>query len=469
VGGVAAFVLLAYVVPTPDVDGDLTSNLGVFAVFMAIVWPLGALLSRTQWKPVERWLVADRPPDAREIELTVQQPLRQVLAGGSGWLFAALFFAALNARESLPLAFEVGVVVLDAGVVTCALSYLLVERTLRPVTARALAFGLPERPGLPDVRTRLTWTWMLGTGVILADLMLIAMLVLAGTPASTERLAVTMLALGLVGTVVGWGAIMVAAQSVSDPVKAMRAALARVEEGDTTVQTPVYDASEIGLLQAGFNRMVAGLRERELLRDLFGRHVGEDVARNALDRGLELGGETREVAVVFVDLIGSTAMAAKREPAEVVATLNAFFSIVVEEVSVRGGWVNKFEGDAALCVFGAPTGHPSAAASALAAGRALHDRLARELPEADAGIGLSAGSVVAGNVGAAERFEYTVIGDPVNEAARLTELAKGTPARLLASEAILERAGAAEAGRWELGEQVTLRGRDRVTRLATPR
>jgi adenylate cyclase len=299
--------------------------------------------------------------------------------------------------------------------------------------------------------------------------MLIAMLVLAGTPASTERLAVTMLALGLVGTVVGWGAIMVAARSVSDPVKAMRAALARVEEGDTTVQTPVYDASEIGLLQAGFNRMVAGLRERELLRDLFGRHVGEDVARNALDRGLELGGETREVAVLFVDLIGSTAMAAKREPAEVVATLNAFFSIVVEEVSVRGGWVNKFEGDAALCVFGAPTGHPSAAASALAAGRALHDRLARELPEADAGIGLSAGSVVAGNVGAAERFEYTVIGDPVNEAARLTELAKGTPARLLASEAILERAGAAEAGRWELGEQVTLRGRDRVTRLATPR
>ena len=468
VGGIAAFVLLAYVVPTPD--GDLSgSQLGLFVAFMAVMWPLGALISRTQWRPVERWLLADRPPDRREIELTVQQPLRQAVAGGSGWLLGALFFAALNARESSLLALEVGVVILDAGIVTCSLSYLLVERTLRPVSARALAFGLPERPGLPDVRTRLTWTWMLGTGVVLADLMLIAVLVLAGTPASSERLALTMLAFGVVGTVVGWGSIMVAARSVSDPVKAMRAALARVEEGDTDVQMPIYDASEVGRLQAGFNRMVAGLREREKLHDLFGRHVGADVARQALERGLELGGESREVAVLFVDLVGSTAMAARRDPAEVVAILNAFFSLVVEEISVRGGWVNKFEGDAALCVFGAPTGHPSAAASALAAGRALRDRLSRDLPGAQAGIGLSAGSVVAGNVGAAERYEYTVIGDPVNEAARLTELAKGTPGRLLASEAIVARAGAAETGHWELGEQVTLRGRDRPTQLATPR
>ena len=82
---------------------------------------------------------------------------------------------------------------------------------------------------------------------------------------------------------------------------------------------PVTDGSEVGLLQSGFNSMAAGLRERERMRDLFGRHVGEDVARSALDgREPVLGGEVRDVAVLFVDLIGSTSMAANRPPREVV-------------------------------------------------------------------------------------------------------------------------------------------------------
>jgi adenylate cyclase len=137
-------------------------------------------------------------------------------------------------------------------------------------------------------------------------------------------------------------------------------------------------------------------------------------------------------------------------------------------VTLHGGWVNKFEGDAALCVFGAPSDHPNAAGAALSAGRELAQRLERELPDVEAAIGLSAGSVVAGNIGAAHRYEYTVIGDPVNEAARLTELAKTKPCRLLASEEIVERAAAAEAERWTLAERVVLRGRSTPTRIAIP-
>ena len=76
--------------------------------------------------------------------------------------------------------------------------------------------------------------------------------------------------------------------------------------------------------------------------------------------------------------------------------------------------------------------------------------------------------MVAGNVGAAERFEYTVIGDPVNEAARLTELAKTAPDRLLASDAAIERARPGERERWRSGETVRLRGRDRETVVASP-
>ena len=86
--------------------------------------------------------------------------------------------------------------------------------------------------------------------------------------------------------------------------------------------------------------------------------------------------------------------------------------------------------------------------------------------ELDAAIGVSFGTVVAGNVGAADRYEYTVIGDPVNEAARLTELAKESDGRLVASERALDAADEEERGRWELGEEVTLRGRSEPTRLA---
>jgi adenylate cyclase len=108
------------------------------------------------------------------------------------------------------------------------------------------------------------------------------------------------------------------------------------------------------------------------------------------------------------------------------------------------------------------------AGCALSAARELDARLRAELPELRAAIGVSAGTVVAGNVGSAERFEYTVIGDPVNEAARLTQLAKSTPERLLASAATLKRAAVAERGHWRPDGQATLRGRPSPTRLVIP-
>ena len=119
-------------------------------------------------------------------------------------------------------------------------------------------------------------------------------------------------------------------------------------------------------------------------------------------------------------------------------------------------------------MFGAPLALEDAPGAALRAGRELRDRLAAEVPELPAGIGISAGPVVAGNVGAQERFEYTVIGDPVNEAARLTELAKERRPRVLASEAAVQRAAPDEAKHWALDEETTLRGRAEPTRLAVP-
>jgi adenylate cyclase len=210
--------------------------------------------------------------------------------------------------------------------------------------------------------------------------------------------------------------------------------------------------------------MVEGLRERQRLHDLFGRQVGVDVARQTLERGTRLGGEQVDAAMLFVDVIGSTELAESHPPDEVVAALNAFFAVVVDVVDQAGGFVNKFEGDAALCVFGVPVPRDDAATCALLAARRLHDRLAH-VAGLTAAIGVSAGTVVAGNVGARARFEYTVIGDCVNEAARLTELAKTRPDRLLASSVALDRAAPEEAAHWRLDGALTLRGRSKPTRL----
>jgi adenylate cyclase len=268
--------------------------------------------------------------------------------------------------------------------------------------------------------------------------------------------------------VVGGFSSYVAAQASSDPIRNLREAYSEVEKGDFDVEVPIYDGTEIGMLQAGFNQMLHGLKEREELRDLFGRHVGADVARSALEKGVRLGGESRDVAVLFVDIIGSTSLAEDRPPEEVVALLNQFFEVVIDVVHEHEGWINKFEGDAALAVWGAPVVVDQMQTSALRAARVMGRRLEDEVPEIKAGIGVSCGSAVAGNVGTAERYEYTVIGDPVNEAARLTGLAKEVPARVVASCALVESACAEEAARWRELEPVTVRGKSRPTRIATP-
>jgi adenylate cyclase len=270
------------------------------------------------------------------------------------------------------------------------------------------------------------------------------------------------LAIGLLMTVI-------TAKAIADPLNAIRAAVERVAAGDLEAKVEIDDASEVGLLQAGFNRMAEGLREREKIRDLFGRHVGEDVARAALRERPRLGGEEREIGAVFIDLVGSTSLALAMAPTEVVRLLNRFFRVVIEVVESEEGFVNKFEGDAALCVFGAPVSGQDPAGRALCAARRLAERLDREVPEVGYGIGVSAGRAVAGNVGSERRFEYTVIGDPVNEAARLSDLAKEREETVIASDAAIARAAKDEQELWKQGERTVLRGRLEATVLASPR
>ena len=465
IGAGVVFVFLFFLLHLPAGSNreqqQLVNAVG-FGVYLLLSLVTGLLWARRTAVPVTRWLTSEQPATDEDRRVVLRQPLQQTRVDAALWLLAAAAFAGLNAPYDVGGALDVGITIVLGGVTTCGLVYLLTERALRPVVTRAMVGSSQPPPVLLGVTPRLLLAWVLGTGVPLTGIGL--GLVSPVGAASLGRSAVLFLV--AVGLVFGLLAIAAAAGAVSDPVRSVAVALRRVGDGALDVTVPVYDASEVGGLQSGFNTMVEGLRDRERLRDLFGRQVGDDVARLALERGTELGGEVRDVAVLFVDVVGSTGLALREDPQEVVRRLNEFFAVVIDVVQEHGGWVNKFEGDAALCVFGAPVDLPDPASCALAAARVMAQRL--QSLAVDAAIGVSAGPVVAGHVGAESRFEYTVIGDPVNSAARLTELAKGSERCVLADAALLQSASA-EAEHWVTGEQVVLRGRTAPTTLARPR
>jgi adenylate cyclase len=477
IGAGIVFACLAVLGPgveEPDIGRLLLINVPALFAYMTAALVGGRWLARrSDFDEIRRWLSADRPATAAEQELVLRYPVNAgVRVTAIFWGVGAIFFALINLTISGGLAAVILITVPLGGIATCAVTYLLDERLMRPIAVLALAGDPPERPALLGVAGRIAIAWIAGTGVPVLGLAALGVADLIGLNLYGNdeiTLASTVALLALVAFAGGLVTVYLAARSVADPIAAVRDAVQKVERGQLDARVPVDDASEVGLLEVGFNRMAAGLEERERIRDLFGRHVGRDVASAALvETEAKLGGEEREVAALFVDLVGSTKLANELPATDVVVILNDFFRVVVEVTESNGGFVNKFEGDAALCVFGAPAARDDPSGDALRAAREIDQRLRNEVAVVDLGMGVSAGMAVAGNVGALERFEYTVIGDPVNEAARLCELAKQRPGRLLASEAAVRLAGAEERDRWSLRETVTLRGRTDRTRLATP-
>jgi adenylate cyclase len=451
-------------VSTPAIErGNVILGLGLVAFSWVVLGVVGAPRAHRALD----WTTRGMPPDEEEQELTLMLPWWLFWMQVALWAFSCVVFFYANLDVSTLYALQLSTAVIISGLATAATSYLLCIRLFKSATTRVLELSPPRRGTTAGVGEKAVFIWALTTGVPVLGL--IGMVAFAGeTGVSLKQLAVGGTVIGLGALVTGFFATVLFAKSVGEPLGDLTEALAEVEQGDLSVVVTVDDAGEIGQLQSGLNNMVAAMREREQLRDLFGRHVGADVARLAVQQGVELGGEEREAAALFVDVIGSTTYAATRPAAEVVAGLNRFFEVVVSVVSEFGGLVNKFEGDAALCIFGAPLELEDPAASALAAARTMAVRLKAEVPDLDAGIGVSHGLVIAGNIGSAERLEYTVIGDAVNEAARLTEQAKDRPERVVASERIVVRAADGERERWKLLDPILLRGRLETTTLAVP-
>jgi class 3 adenylate cyclase len=212
------------------------------------------------------------------------------------------------------------------------------------------------------------------------------------------------------------------------PIRDLAQATGRVAAGDYSQRLPVVQDDDLGALAASFNRMQAGLAERQRLQGAFGTYVDPALAARLLEQGDDVfTGERREVTVMFVDIRDFTPFAEANTAEDTVARLNALFEIVVPAVVDAGGHVNKFLGDGALAVFGAPNDLADHADAAVAAAVLIHrmvaDRFGGMLR---IGIGINTGVVIAGTIGGGGKLEFTLIGDAVNVAARVEQLTKTT-------------------------------------------
>ncbi len=219
------------------------------------------------------------------------------------------------------------------------------------------------------------------------------------------------------------------------PLSQIAEASHAVARGDLTQHIPETRWDEVGRTARAFNEMVHGLNDRERMRDLFGRYLSRDVSDVVLAGRVTLEGERKTITCLYVDMRGSTSFAEKYPPEEVMAALNEYFKVIILATEAHGGIVNRFVGDEAVCIFGAPREYRDHAHRALQASLAMREGLVhlnrqRErlgLPVLKFGMGLNSGEVVAGATGSEERQEYTVIGDAMNVGARIQGLNKTFP------------------------------------------
>ena len=210
--------------------------------------------------------------------------------------------------------------------------------------------------------------------------------------------------------------------------------------------------------------------EKHLLRDTISRYVSPEMCEKILKNPalLQLGGRRQQVTVLFADIKSFTAMSETMAPEAVVEVLNTYFTEMVDLVFKHQGTLDKYVGDALMAVFGVPVPLPHAATRAVECALAMQRRLTRmraegRTPVQGVRIGINTGEAIVGNIGSDKRMDFTVIGDAVNVAARLQELAKELEADTLISESTYQEV----TGRFNLvpEEAVVLRGRKEATRL----
>jgi len=461
-GGLLSFAYFRTIDPaaTSGVPPVRGSELGVFMVVFVLIFAVGRVTSRRWMRPVTTTVgapPAGAPGDvARRRALLV--PAFIAATSWAGWAGAGLLWGTLlpvvtrsfDVGEGLRVAFGITFI---GGSFVAVIIFLGAERIWRAELARFFPKGDLSAARAPRLRVR---TRMLAV-LLLVGLLPLAVLAMAavtranallGADVATaaaiiRNLIAVVVVIAAGGVLVGVGLATLVADSVAAPLRDLQRAMAKVRDGTLDVRCSVASNDEIGSVTEGFNGMVEGLRERERIRETFGKYVSPEVRDEILTGRAATAGALREVTILFAVLRDFTPWVESRPAAEVVADLNAYFGEMDAAIRAHGGLVLQFIGDEIEAVFGAPQPNPRHADAAVATARAMCERLVvwnaaqraagrRELRH---GIGIHTGTVIAGNIGSGERLSYALVGDAVNVASRIQSLNKGVGTEVLVSAA----------------------------------
>ena len=387
---------------------------------------------------------------------TLNEPFLLIAAGFSMWLISALFHPILfwscgAPRDLLAYPFTLS---LFTGLITTTIAFFMLEHVLQK---RVVPFLFPEGglsriPGVIRVRIRTRLVALLFVSNFIPFISMIHTThALPGNTADPSRI-VSILQSSVISNAflfigVGFWATMLVSNTLRHPLEEMIRVLQEVRRGrfDRTVRVTSND--EIGYAGDVINQMTRGLRERDLIKETFGRYVSPEVRDEILAGNIPLDGEVKEVTVLFADLRNLTPMVESTPPAEVVRIINRYFGVMNKVIEAHQGLVLQFIGDKIEAVFGAPVfrpNHPDLAFQAalqMCAGlEDLNRKLGQEgyRPLAHR-IGIHTGPALAANIGSPERLAYSLVGDTVNLAARLQELNKEFGTEILVSEATRNR------------------------------
>jgi len=248
---------------------------------------------------------------------------------------------------------------------------------------------------------------------------------------STRRRASQTVLMLLLAAALSVGLAALFARHLGNPLRRLTEAAQAVAEGDLTRSVTVDSRDELGSLAEMFAEMVDGLREREFILETFGRFVSQEVAARALTgEGAQLGGEVRQVTILFSDLRGYSALSRRLGPEQMVSLLNRYLSSMTDVILDHQGNLSEMLGDGLVVLFGAPNGRPDDALRAVRCAVEMQQALAsfnaEERLSLEMGIGIGTGEVIAGNIGSNKRMKYGVVGTPINLAGRLESFTVGS-------------------------------------------